>query len=59
MTRWLPVCFILFAPLVAIGADPEADPELVPLPKQMTVPRDNPSTPAKVRLGKHQAWDQA
>lgn len=57
MTRWLAVCLIVFVSSLSAAEKPEAESELVPLPKTVTAPKDNPTTPAKVELGKKLFFD--
>lgn len=57
MTRWLTVCVILFASSLSAAEKPEAEFELVPLPQKVTAPKDNPTIPAKVELGKKLFFD--
>ncbi|MDP6557727.1 MAG: cytochrome c peroxidase [Pirellulaceae bacterium] len=52
MYRWLAVCLIILVSSVSIAEKPKADSRLVPLPQQATAPKDNPTTPAKIELGK-------
>ena len=57
MPRWLPACLSLMILSVSFAETPEADPALVPLPKKVTAPKDNPTTPARVELGKKLFFD--
>ena len=57
MFRWLTVCLILFVSSFSFGEKPKEDSDLVPLPEKVTAPKDNPTTPAKVELGKKLFFD--
>lgn len=58
MNRWLTTCLILLLSSESIAQNPKkADSELVPLPRQVKAPQDNPTTPAKVGLGKKLFFD--
>jgi cytochrome c peroxidase len=57
MIRWLVVCVIAFLPSVSTAEEPKAPAKLVPLPREVTAPKNNPTTPAKVELGKKLFFD--
>ncbi|MGZ0174243.1 MAG: cytochrome-c peroxidase [Planctomycetales bacterium] len=57
MSRWIAVCLIVFVSSLSLAEKPDTESELVPLPKKVTAPKDNPTTPAKVELGKKLFFD--
>lgn len=57
MSRWFFVCIIIFASSISIAERPKTDSKLVPLPQKVKAPEDNPTTPAKVELGKKLFFD--
>ena len=57
MARWLIVCLIIPASSIFIAGKPHSDKELVSLPQQTAEPKDNPTTPAKVELGRMLFFD--
>ena len=57
MTRWLAVGLIIVVASESIAEKPKDDSELVPLLQKVTAPKDNPTTPAKVQLGKKLFFD--
>lgn len=54
-------CAMLCAPIICVlcatAAAEEKQPRLAPLPKQVPAPEENPTTPAKVALGKQLFFD--
>lgn len=58
MYRWLTIGLIILLSSESIAEEPKtADSELVPLPRQIKVPKANPTTPMKVELGKKLFFD--
>jgi cytochrome c peroxidase len=58
MCRLLTISLIMLLSSEAISEEPKkADSELVPLPRAVKAPKDNPTTPAKVELGKKLFFD--
>lgn len=57
MSRWMAVCLIVFVSTLSAAERPETKSELVSLPQQVTAPKDNPTTSAKVELGKKLFFD--
>lgn len=57
MCRWLTVCCLLFVSSVSVAEKPLAESKLVPLPQKVSAPKGNPTTPAKVELGKKLFFD--
>lgn len=58
MYRWLAIVLIVLLSSESIAEEPKTtDSELVPLPRQVTAPESNPTTPAKVELGKKLFFD--
>ena len=57
MTRWLTVCLIVFVSSLSLAEKPDTESELVALPKKVKAPKDNPTTKAKVELGKKLFFD--
>lgn len=57
MHRWLAVGLIMFLSSESIAEKPKANSKLVPLPQKVASPTDNPTTHAKVELGKKLFFD--
>lgn len=58
MHRLLTISLIIFLSTDVIAEEPKkADSDLVPLPREVKAPKSNPTTPAKVELGKKLFFD--
>ena len=59
MNRWLFLSLILLLPCALLSEQPEKvkPASLAPLPKQVPAPKNNPTTPAKVELGRQLFFD--
>lgn len=57
MARWLAVGLIIFVASLLSAEGPKMDSVLAPLPQVAVAPNDNPTTPAKVELGKKLFFD--
>ena len=58
MNRWLPVSLILLSTCALFSQQKKTKPAvLAPLPAEVPAPKDNPTTPAKVELGRQLFFD--
>lgn len=58
MYRWLTIGLFVLLSSETIAEEPKkADSELVPLPREVKAPKNNPTTPARVELGKKLFFD--
>ncbi len=58
MHRMLTISLIIFLSLEVTAEEPnKVDSDLVPLPREVKAPKNNPTTPAKVELGKKLFFD--
>ena len=58
MNRWLPVSLILLSTCALFSQQKKTKPvALAPLPQDVPAPKDNPTTPAKVELGRQLFFD--
>ena len=59
MNRWLFLSLIVLLPCALLSEQPEKvkPASLAPLPKQVPAPKNNPTTPAKVELGRQLFFD--
>lgn len=57
MYRWLIVSLILLVASELQAENPQEGSQLVPLPRKVKTPKDNPTTPARVELGRKLFFD--